>query len=440
MTMIDADTARAALAANRNPNRIPSDSFDRRTLPIHGGNRNQIPSTNESQAAAAARGAPVVSGEKLVGQIFTQLPPETPINTDPDFGRLNNSEIKILRFPFDLENPRSSSDAPYVMFKIFETQTYDEDVTITDQSTGALRSGFGVIDSIVKGIPTGDKIASTIAGGALGGLSGALFGFGLSTETGRDIINDVATRTFVPVGNNTPFQITSVAKDLIKGFALKRNTQQLALAIALFMPDGITTNYNQEFETLSVTAATGAVGFAAQALSSKDGFVVERNPFVAESVAKISSKILGNDEFGRLGLFATTGMVTNPQLETIYTSPKLRQFVFDFRLVPRNANESSMIRTIINRFKFFSSPQIKGGTGGRYFVPPAQFEIEFYNADSSTNDFLFKTKKCVLEGISVDYSPNGFATFDDGAPVETRLQLSFLETAIIDRNDIDRGH
>jgi hypothetical protein len=55
------------------------------------------------------------------------------------------------------------------------------------------------------------------------------------------------------------------------------------------------------------------------------------------------------------------------------------------------------------------------------------------------NDFLFKTKKCVLSGINVDYSPNGFATFKDGAPVETRLQLTFQETVIIDRAAVAGG-
>jgi hypothetical protein len=56
------------------------------------------------------------------------------------------------------------------------------------------------------------------------------------------------------------------------------------------------------------------------------------------------------------------------------------------------------------------------------------------------NQFLFKTKKCVLEDISIDYSGGGsFTTFYTGAPVEIRLSLKFTETVIIDQNAVAEG-
>jgi hypothetical protein len=353
--------------------------------------------------------------------------------------RVDRSSLSVLKFPESID-PISGNTTPYVMFKIFETQTGSVDVLEGDQTTRSLRGGANVASAILAGIP-GGEIATAAAGGAaaFGGGFGAFLGIGVSTPAGQNFVNSLANGLFTPVGSD-PINITDKAKELVRSFALKRNTQQLALAIALFMPDGITSNYNHEYDALSVTAATGAIGFAAQALSAKEGLVNQLNPFISEAASKVASRALGNDEFAKLGLFATTGMVTNPQLETIYTSPKLRQFVFDFRLIPRNATESALIRNILWSLKYFSSPQIVDGTGGRFLVPPAQFEIEFYDGQNNSNGYLFKTKKCVLEGISVDYSPNGFATFEDGAPVETRLQLNFLETSIIDRNAINEGH
>ena len=109
-------------------------------------------------------------------------------------------------------------------------------------------------------------------------------------------------------------------------------------------------------------------------------------------------------------------------------------------MIPRNARESEAIAAIIKNLKFFASPTIPDNSTGRYFIPPAQFEIEFYDGKNNLNDFLFKTKKCVLSGINVDYSPNGFATFRNGAPVETRLQLTFQETVIIDRAAVVEGY
>jgi hypothetical protein len=49
------------------------------------------------------------------------------------------------------------------------------------------------------------------------------------------------------------------------------------------------------------------------------------------------------------------------------------------------------------------------------------------------NDRLYKVGDCVLEDISVDYAPNGWAAYSGGAPVQTRLTLSFKEMDILDR-------
>jgi hypothetical protein len=148
-----------------------------------------------------------------------------------------------------------------------------------------------------------------------------------------------------------------------------------------------------------------------------------------------------SEQFRQIGLFATTGRTLNPQIEVIYNSPALREFTMDFRLVPRNPVEAAQIRNIIAQLKYFAAPQIPPETSGRYFIPPAQFELEFYDTDNNQNQFLFRTKKCVLEDISVDYTGNGsFNTFYDGSPVETRLSLRFRETVFIDRQAVTEGY
>jgi hypothetical protein len=125
----------------------------------------------------------------------------------------------------------------------------------------------------------------------------------------------------------------------------------------------------------------------------------------------------------------------------IYNAPTLREFTMDFRLVPKNQVEAAQINSVLTNLKYFAAPKIPTETGGRYFIPPAQFELEFYDAENNLNQFLFKTKKCVLEDISIDYTGNGsFATFYDGSPVETRLSLRFRETVFIDKNAVSQGY
>jgi hypothetical protein len=171
------------------------------------------------------------------------------------------------------------------------------------------------------------------------------------------------------------------------------------------------------------------------------GKIDEVDPYITEAAATAASALLGGDaNLTKLGLFGATGRVVNPQLEMIYTSPTLRRFVFDFRMIPRNKAEASDIQTIIYLLKLYSAPTIPDNSTGRYFIPPAQFEIEFYDGANNLNTNLFRTKKCVLSSINIDYAPNGFATFYDGVPVETRMQLTFQETAIIDRAAVADGY
>jgi len=51
---------------------------------------------------------------------------------------------------------------------------------------------------------------------------------------------------------------------------------------------------------------------------------------------------------------------------------------------------------------------------------------------------IFKVyHECVLENMSVDYAPNGWAAFGDGHPVQTRMTLQFREMDIVSKQDID---
>ena len=347
--------------------------------------------------------------------------------------RFDKSSLGILKFPESLE----ADGSPYVLFKVFES--VDGPVEINDRTTQSIRAGAETLattaQSVIPAVPGAEGTVGAIAGAAaIGGITGAAIGFGVTTQAGQDLVNN-AGAALLGVDN-----IISRSKELVKNFTLKRNIEQLRLGIALFMPDGINTSYDNEYEALSVTGTLGAVGFGAQALAAKNGAVDETNAFIAEAASSILGRIAGNEDLTKLGVFATTGRVINPQLEMLYTSPVLRKFTFDFRMIPRNEAESASIYNIISRLKYFASPTIPDNSTGRYFIPPAQFEIEFYDGKNNLNTFLFRTKKCVLSGINVDYSPNGFSTFRNGAPVETRLQLTFQETVIIDRNAVNEGY
>jgi hypothetical protein len=91
-------------------------------------------------------------------------------------------------------------------------------------------------------------------------------------------------------------------------------------------------------------------------------------------------------------------------------------------------------------FTFHQAPEVLTSSFGRYLVPPSEFDIQFfYNGQENPN--IPKVSTCVLTGISVDYAPNGFASYETllnsperggtGMPVAIRMDLSFKETEII---------
>ena len=129
-----------------------------------------------------------------------------------------------------------------------------------------------------------------------------------------------------------------------------------------------------------------------------------------------------------------TGYAVNPQIEVLYVSPKLRAFQFDFTFAPKSSKEAKNVIDIIGSLKFHSAPEILGGYSGRYFVPPATFDIGFSNKN------LGRISSCALDRLNVDYAPNGYITFKDGMPVYIRLQLSFKELEFITKEKVKEGY
>lgn len=369
-------------------------------------------------------------------------------------GAAKTDKIIIASFPPHLG---VSKDMPYMLIKIFETQTGT--IESADETSRSIRAGFGRLNQVFDTIATADSTKGAALGYILGGTlgsaaAGATAGF--FSEEIKTVANDLLSATF-----NENRDYVSDAKNMIQNFSLKRNQEMLSGMIALMIPEGMTATYDQEYEGISVTQALGAAGFIAQAAgsakTSSTGKVSGTNPYLAEGAAMLAGKLMG-EQVAKIGTFATTGTVVNPQIELLYTSPTLRKFTLDFRLMPRSADESKILfgtfsrqpnstqdvkpenLGILNLLKYYSAPKIVDNTGGRYFVPPAQFQLEFYRGAQDYNGNLFKTKNCVLESINLDFGPNGFATHYDGVPVEIRMQLTFQETVMLDRTAILQGY
>jgi len=138
-----------------------------------------------------------------------------------------------------------------------------------------------------------------------------------------------------------------------------------------------------------------------------------------------------------------TGKVINPNMEMLFSGPRLRTFNFQFDMTPRNKDESKQIRRIIKTFKKYMSPS-KSATGA-FLQSPKIFELEYiYNGNiqsgsGNQHPYLNKFKACALTEFNVNFTPDGsYMTYrDDGSMTKYSITMSFSEISPIFEGDYD---
>jgi hypothetical protein len=222
--------------------------------------------------------------------------------------------------------------------------------------------------------------------------------------------------------------------------------------VSLYMPDTLEANYNSSYTELSLTADTGLLQTIRELNSAGQGIakvvnggqsvgnLLSSDPATIDLVTKGVSKFVGLD-IGQLGsvLLKGQGYSINPQMQMIYQGIGLREFNLSFTFTPKTATDSDTIDSILWLFKNYSLPTIQTGsstsTDSMFLTPPALFNVDFL-INNKSNKYLPKYGDCALLDVSVNYAPNGFAAFDNGAPVQTTLNLHFKEIEALDRSKI----
>jgi hypothetical protein len=134
-------------------------------------------------------------------------------------------------------------------------------------------------------------------------------------------------------------------------------------------------------------------------------------------------------------LARSSGQIINPNVELLFNGPTIRNFRFSFKMTPRNDKEANQIRAIIRSLKTHMSPRDNAANENIFLSAPNIFELR-YKSGSGNNLYLNRFKRCVLENMSVNYTgENVYATYEDGAPVSTVMDLTFKELEPIYASD-----
>jgi hypothetical protein len=209
--------------------------------------------------------------------------------------------------------------------------------------------------------------------------------------------------------------------------------------IALPLPENLQESLNLNYDTVDLGAVAAGIktgeavsgameeGGVGAAMKTLGGQLPGDAKFLARTLAQISGSVGG-------ALSIAEGNVPNPFTTAVFKNVELRRHNFNFRLVPETPEDSQVIQSIINKFKAKSLPMREGN----FLKMPYEVEIEFFGTNA-----LFGFGRCVIQGITVNYSPSNQPAFfkNDGglvgAPqaVELQLQLSEVESLLGDTFD-----
>jgi hypothetical protein len=146
----------------------------------------------------------------------------------------------------------------------------------------------------------------------------------------------------------------------------------------------------------------------------------------------VTDKFLGIAGVNALGV---ARRAINPGVQVLYRSTALRTFQFGFLFAPRSEKESQNMEEIILNIRKFAAPVNQGIT----LITPAEVEIKFW-FNGQENPHIPKLKRCVIEAIETNYSPQGeWSTFTNGYPVSCLFTFKVREMEIIFRDDITPG-
>jgi len=233
---------------------------------------------------------------------------------------------------------------------------------------------------------------------------------------------------------------------------IQKNRTTIEKYIGLYMPDTLKDNYSSDYASISIRDEFGPILNAIRSVASVADNAIKSKKDVGTSISNDPStiKYFVDTFVGALGggggiseaILQAQGYTSNPQLQMIYRGSHFRQFSLEFLFTPTSADEAKIVNYIIYLFKFFAAPTVGVGQTSKsamFLTPPALFEIKFMK-NGAENTKLPKYTDCVLEDVSVDYAPNGFAAHEDGAPIQTHLTLSFQEVEIMDRGRLTLGY
>ena len=233
----------------------------------------------------------------------------------------------------------------------------------------------------------------------------------------------------------------------------RRPTRRLDTCIAMYMPAALNVTYGSDYQDQAISPlASGAAEMIQNLIETKS----LESAFQAGKV-KVTEDLKRRALLAGLGVIDALGVtgareafeisvgeVVTDRMELAFKNVRRRQFVYNFKMLPKNSREADEIRNIIKMFQVNMLPEMKRGRQLTTMNFPNTFDIR-YMYNGSDNDYIHRVSTCVLTDMTVTYGGDRFKTFTphntQGAPVvETSMNLTFKELELITRERALEGY
>lgn len=248
-------------------------------------------------------------------------------------------------------------------------------------------------------------------------------------------------------GSEVAMQNENVAKGSIRssesgltnnGGKLYTKTEE---RIVLPMPAALSATYAVNWQTTELGVIGRGLDFVKGVKDMDSRVLTEMLPDAAARTAAGAVQSMGIANVKDY-IELKTGTSPNPYTEVLFKGVNNRMIPFSWTLVPRNAEEAKIIRSIVQRLKYHMLPEYKytegGGDNTSYLLAPSTFDITFFDFQiGGRNPWLWKMSTCALTNVQVNGSPNGeVAIMKDGALQAVNLELMFTELTTLTKDNM----
>ena len=186
-------------------------------------------------------------------------------------------------------------------------------------------------------------------------------------------------------------------------------------------------------------------GAAVEALNSGvniPGLGPDTQDAVRAAISGKALNALGSQVSAESVIARSTGQILNNNLELLFQGVNLRSFPFSITFSPRGPKESKVVKSIIKSLKMSMAPkagEFNENAQGIFLKSPDVFQLD-YLRDGRNHPFLNSFKLAALTGMTVNYTNAGtYASYEDGTPVNIRMNLTFKELNPIYHEDYLQG-